>query len=126
MIHKIKILEKYAERVLSGEKRFVLRFNDSDYQTGDLIEFIVIDRDIKQIDHELCNKKYQITYILWNVGVRKDCGNESYYIIPHDLEEFSGLAAEYGIDWSENKNVQMTIEDMEGADDFCSRGKEKK
>lgn len=67
MKHKIKILEKYADRVLSGEKTFEFRFNDRDYQTGDMIEFIVIDRDLKPIVHELCYKEYLITYILWNM-----------------------------------------------------------
>lgn len=37
-IHELKILPKYFERVVNGEKTFEIRKNDRDFQTGDRIE----------------------------------------------------------------------------------------
>lgn len=64
-IHKIKLLAMFADDVLSGRKNFEIRFNDRDYQQGDLIQFEVISA--KQ--HELNNRTYRITYVLSGWGL---------------------------------------------------------
>ena len=35
--HELKVLPKYFERILEGEKTFEIRKNDRDFQTGDKI-----------------------------------------------------------------------------------------
>ncbi|WP_018592603.1 ASCH/PUA domain-containing protein [Terrisporobacter glycolicus] len=42
-IHELKILPKYFERVIKGEKTFEIRKNDRDFQTGDEIELKEFD-----------------------------------------------------------------------------------
>lgn len=37
-LHKLKILPKYYERVISGEKRFEIRKDDRNFKIGDLIK----------------------------------------------------------------------------------------
>ena len=36
-LHYLKILEEFADAVLTGDKTFELRYNDRNYKTGDLI-----------------------------------------------------------------------------------------
>jgi len=35
MVHELKILPKFYAAVVSGEKRFELRYNDRDFKVGD-------------------------------------------------------------------------------------------
>lgn len=60
-IHKLKIKHEYLEEVELGRKSFELRKNDRDYQIGDIISFIDIDKNICKDD------LYEITYILKDV-----------------------------------------------------------
>ena len=39
MIHDLKIEKNYLDNLLSGKKRSEIRFNDRDYQGGDLLRF---------------------------------------------------------------------------------------
>ena len=84
-LHELKIKHEYLIDVALGNKTFELRYNDRDYQVGDLIRFIDVDyanRDYKlfhkyddvepYIDE---NTLYRITYVLKNVekyGLDKD------------------------------------------------------
>ena len=43
-LHKIKILEEFADSVLFGDKTFEIRKNDRGYQRGDLVRFIVMGK----------------------------------------------------------------------------------
>lgn len=78
MIHKIKILEQFADEIISGNKNFEIRKNDRGYQKGDLIWFEVADeygnrRDGKRYTkHPLHDKLYEITYVLSGWGIEKD------------------------------------------------------
>ena len=38
---------------------------------------------------------------LMHVGVKEDGNEETYYIVPHDIEDFRAIIDKYGIDWSE-------------------------
>ncbi len=69
MTHNIKILETFADAVLSGDKTFEIRKNDRGYQKGDLIQFTVIDDLGLCVDSKLTKHKYRITYVLsgWNI-----------------------------------------------------------
>lgn len=70
-IHEIKIAEDYADAVLDGSKTFEIRRNDRGYQKGDLIKFIVIDRDLslKVSEHGLNDRLYKITYVHSGLGM---------------------------------------------------------
>lgn len=39
MIHRLKIEDTYLKRLTSGVKKSEIRFNDRDYQLGDVLEF---------------------------------------------------------------------------------------
>lgn len=86
MTHKIKILESFANAVLSGDKKFEVRKNDRGYQKGDFIEFVVLyDSDkLEMTSHPLMKHLYIITYVLsgWGIedgycvfGIRR-CGEQ--------------------------------------------------
>lgn len=47
--HYLKIEKKYLERILSGEKTVEIRFNDRDYQRGDLL--VLEDKHTFAITH---------------------------------------------------------------------------
>lgn len=71
VIHKIKILESFANAVDIGDKTFEIRKNDRGYQRGDLVEFVVLyDSDnLKFTSHPLYGKRYEITYVLSGWGL---------------------------------------------------------
>lgn len=87
MMHKIKILESFADAVYRGYKTFEVRKNDRGYQKGDLVQFTVLyDSDkCEMISHPLMKQTYEITYVLagWGIedgyvvfGIRKVGGVE--------------------------------------------------
>jgi ASC-1-like (ASCH) protein len=71
MIHEIKILKNYADRILSGEKDFEVRLNDRDYQKGDILKFTVLTQKDGLViaDYDL---KRRIKYIHTGLGMEKD------------------------------------------------------
>ena len=74
MVHKIKILDVFADAVWSGEKTFEVRMNDRNYQKGDIIEFKVVYETAlgtrESLGHPLTGKRYQITYVLSGWGLK--------------------------------------------------------
>jgi len=44
MVHELKILPEYFEAVASGKKKFEVRYDDRDYQTGDELILHEINR----------------------------------------------------------------------------------
>ena len=85
MIHKIKIMESFADAVYFGDKTFEVRQNDRGYQKGDLVQFTVLHNSDKceMISHPLMEQTYEITYVLagWGIedgyvvfGIRKVAG----------------------------------------------------
>jgi len=71
-IHNLKILEEFADAVYDGEKNFEIRENDRGYQKGDLVEFKVIDKQGKEVDHCLNELQYKITYVLNGWGLKNN------------------------------------------------------
>lgn len=69
--HNIKINKEYADSVLNGDKTFEVRYNDRGYQKGDYVIFNVVDKH-GEINHELNNKRYVITYVLTGFGLQSD------------------------------------------------------
>lgn len=70
MIHRIKLLETFADAVLDGRKNFEVRENDRGYQRGDLVEFIVINKLGNRVNHPLNSKLFEITYVLSGWGIK--------------------------------------------------------
>lgn len=69
MTHEIKIIEHYANAVVSGDKTFEVRKNDRGYQKGDIVRFTVINGRMGMAPqildgHYLNGKEYEITYVL--------------------------------------------------------------
>ncbi len=77
-LHELKIKHEYLIDVSLGIKTFELRYNDRDYQVGDLIRFIDIKEDDTKNNVEPYideNTLYRITYVLKDVekyGLDKD------------------------------------------------------
>ena len=71
-IHELKITPKYFEKVLSKEKTFEFRYNDRNYQVGDIL-------NLKEYDNG--------TYT----------GRETNVEITYILQEFEGLQPDYAI-----------------------------
>ena len=67
MIHEVKILSKYLQRIISLEKTFEVRWNDRDYQVGDILHFQEIREDDKCRD---CSVRRRITYVHQGLGMK--------------------------------------------------------
>lgn len=63
-VHYIKTKKEYFEAVQKGDKTFELRKDDRNYQVGDTLMLIMLDKDGKETDEIL---KVNVTYVL------KDC-----------------------------------------------------
>lgn len=70
MLHKLKILESFADVVLWGDKPFEIRENDRGFQKGDLVEYVVIDKQGGIVHHLLGHQRYEITYVLSGWGLK--------------------------------------------------------
>lgn len=70
--HQIKLRESFCDAVKSGEKNFEIRKNDRGYNKGDRITFIPISNDNNwhKIEHPVCKKIYEITYVLSGWGLK--------------------------------------------------------
>ena len=70
--HRLKIHPNYLDRLLDGTKTCELRYNDRDYQTGDILEF----ESLGYIPNIPENCRFEITHV---------------------LENYNGLAPQYAI-----------------------------
>lgn len=70
MIHRIRLLETFADAVLDGRKNFEVRENDRGYQRGDLVEFLVVNKLGNRVNHPLNSKLFEITYVLSGWGIK--------------------------------------------------------
>lgn len=70
-VHRIKVLEEFADDILCDRKPFEIRENDRGYQKGDYVVFEVVSKaaykDCSQ--HPLNGKEYEITYVLNGWGL---------------------------------------------------------
>jgi len=73
MTHRIRIRESFADAVYDGRKTFEVRFNDCGYQSGDTVEFKVVDDSdsCENPTHPLNRARYDITYVLPGWGLRE-------------------------------------------------------
>lgn len=69
--HRIKILQGFADDIVSGDKTFEIRENDRGYQRGDNVVFEVIDKAGLNPMHELAKRRYRITYVLNGWGLKE-------------------------------------------------------
>lgn len=72
-LHNLKIEKQYIEPIVEEEKTFEIRYNDRNYQVGDVIKFVpTTDSYYGDI---IKYKFYVITYIFNNFGL-----NENYIV----------------------------------------------
>ncbi len=69
-IHKLKIKEDFANAILAYEKRFEIRKNDRGFQRGDLVEFIVVDENGCELQHNINSYQFVITYVMNGYGLK--------------------------------------------------------
>ena len=67
--HTIKILNFYADDIVSGDKRFEIRKNDRAYQRGDTVKFLCVDDNGNVKPHNIDEREYVITYVLNGWGL---------------------------------------------------------
>jgi ASC-1-like (ASCH) protein len=61
-VHRLKVLDVYWGPLESGEKPFEVRWNDREFQRGDHLEFVKVDRDGIELP---CILQYRtISYVL--------------------------------------------------------------
>lgn len=70
IIHRLKILDIFADDILEGNKTFELRYNDRNYQKGDFIKFVVVDGEGHVSRHPLGRELFQIVYFLEEWGLK--------------------------------------------------------
>lgn len=69
-IHQLKILDCFADEIISGNKMFELRINDRDYQKGDYIVFTVLSEESgKEVEHAINTRLYEITCVIGGWGL---------------------------------------------------------
>lgn len=66
MTHRIKIQNEYFENLLTGLKKAEIRYNDRDYQVGDILDFTHIT-----VPHYSRNAKHKITHIYSGLGLQE-------------------------------------------------------
>ena len=71
-VHNIKVLDVFADDILSEVKSFEVRLNDRMYQTGDIINYTVVDETGKMIERPLSKKYFQITFVLSGWGLKEE------------------------------------------------------
>lgn len=72
MKHELKIQHKWLTRIVTGEKHFEVRFNDRDFQVGDMVKFLPLHdekRGINAYDFKSPIPCYKITYIHSGLGM---------------------------------------------------------
>lgn len=67
-----------------------------------------IDYDMAIIVYEpnverFSSKQFKILLLheLMHIGVKEDGNEETYYVVPHDIEDFRAIIDKYGMDWAE-------------------------
>lgn len=68
--HNIKILEPFADAILSGDKTFEVRENDRGYQKGDRVKFTAVTELQVPFSHPIEALTYEITYVLSGWGIK--------------------------------------------------------
>lgn len=63
-IHKLKVWSEYMEDLINESKTFEVRFNDRDFQLGDILILEEFDREKNQYLNR--SLKVKVTYILDN------------------------------------------------------------
>ena len=70
MKHKLKLLDTFADAVLSGEKSFEIRENDRGFQKGDEVVFRPVDKLGLESHHPIFKEVFVITYVLSGWGLK--------------------------------------------------------
>lgn len=85
-IHLLKIKPNFYKSVISGEKKCEVRFNDRNYQVGDLLILWLFDEDYKsdfcicRITHIISDPDYcKKGYVILSISEIMDSTLTSYY-----------------------------------------------
>jgi hypothetical protein len=72
-IHKLKTWPCYYQEIISGRKKFEVRYNDRNYQVGDRLDLFEYDPDAGEYTGAHCH--VEVTYILDNSNPFISLGN---------------------------------------------------
>ena len=85
MIHELKIKENYLHNLMIGIKKVEIRYNDRDYQAGDILSFW------NRQEHGLPKKvHFRITHIHYGLGLEKGFIALSVELQPKERDYGSG------------------------------------
>jgi len=70
MEHELKIEKNYLYRLASNEKKAEIRFNDRDYQVGDILKFYNSLQDVCPGDSDFW-LRFRITHIHAGLGMQQ-------------------------------------------------------
>lgn len=60
---------------------------------------IVYEPNVERFSSE--QLRILLLHELMHVGVKEDGNEETYYVVPHDIEDFRAIIDKYGMDWAE-------------------------
>lgn len=75
--HLLKLAERFAGRVRTGQKKFEVRKNDRDFQVGDTVVFKPVDEGLFAYNDM---PSFKITYVLSGWGIE-----EGYVVFGMDI-----------------------------------------
>ena len=116
MIHELKILPKYFEAVISGEKTFEIRKNDRNFRKGDFLALNEYDGThytdnscLVYVDYVLDDIEFtRAGFVVMSIKPVLTRKSKS----PHDWEKF-------GFDYSVPLAIRKADYKAEGEDDGC-------
>lgn len=89
--------KKKAGRIIGGEcEKIPGKYRWAiDYDMA----IIVYEPNVERFTDE--QLRILLLHELMHIGVKEDGNEETYYVVPHDVEDFRAIIDKYGIDWSE-------------------------
>ena len=114
----IRTKEKFGDIAASGVKIAYLSSQEEKKKNGKIVfaecnkvnknyrwcchyDFFIVVYEPNIIDFNHKQLEILIEHELMHVGINFDGVEISYYIVPHDVEEFWDIINTYGIDWSD-------------------------
>ena len=99
---KIAYAASQEEKTKSGGRKVLGRCKkvDKEYKWLLPYDFIIFIYEPNII--ELSEKQIEILvyHELRHVGVKEDGEEPSFFVVPHDIEDFKDILQEYGLDWT--------------------------
>lgn len=100
---KIAFLSSDVEKTKDGKVVFgdCTKVNKSRYDWCCPYDFMITIYEPNVFDFDWNMISILLQHELRHVGIHNDGNEPSFYIVPHDIEDFRGIIEKYGYDWAE-------------------------